>query len=162
MAKRRKLEAPSTDDLNRIESEFRRETAPRGPLTAPIAQIAADSAAAHDPRPADLRAEVARDKADAEVLRDAQGRGLVMAELSIDEIDADAMVRDRVVLDAAEMDELKGSISKTGLRLPIEVYELPEPEGALRYGLLSGYRRLKAVRDLRALNGRGPMTGSRR
>jgi len=152
MAKRRKLEAPSAEELNRIEEEFRRETS--GPLAkpaAPIAQVAADSAGAFDPRPAETRAEAARDRTDAERLRAAEGRGLVMLELPLDEIEADALVRDRTVLDADEMEELKLSIAKNGLRLPIEVFATPDDPRGFRYGLLSGYRRLRAYRDLKAL-----------
>lgn len=145
MAKRRKLEMPSTEDLNRIEAELGQGGAVRP--TAPIAQVAAESAGMLDSRSAETRAQAARDAADAEALRSAQGRGLVMLELPIDQIDADALVRDRVVLDAEEMKELQRSISQNGLRLPIEVFTRAG-EG---YGLLSGYRRLKAVRDLHAM-----------
>ncbi|TCS62793.1 ParB family chromosome partitioning protein [Primorskyibacter sedentarius] len=150
MAKRRKLEAPSPEDLTRIEEELLlKPGAARG--GAPIAQVAADSAGAFDPRPAEQRAEAAKNRVDAERLRDAEGRGLVMFEVPLDEIDADALVRDRVVLDVEEMEELKASIAKGGLRLPIEIFELKEEGRGFRYGLLSGYRRLKAFRDLHAL-----------
>lgn len=149
MAKRRSLEVPSSDDLQRLEEEFRRETVPPRRGIAPIAEIAAESAAAFDPRPAEVRAEAARNRADAEALREARGRGLVMLDLSLDEIEADALVRDRVVIDAEELEELKSSIARNGLRLPIEVFAR-EGEGA-PYGLLSGYRRLMAVRALRDL-----------
>lgn len=44
--------------------------------------------------------------------------------------------------------ELKGSIAARGLRLPIEVFELATPKGDQRFGLLSGYRRLAAVKAL--------------
>ncbi|MCR8550654.1 ParB N-terminal domain-containing protein [Salipiger sp. P9] len=148
MAKRRKLEAPSAEELSRIEAELTEGTPPR----APIAQVAGEAARAHDPRPAALREAAARDRADAETLRAARDRGLVMLELPVAEIDADALVRDRVVMDAAELDELKGSIAKGGLRLPVEVFETGAAEGP-RYGLLSGYRRLRAFRDLHAMTG---------
>mgnify|MGYP000610259943 FL=1 len=39
MAKRRKLEAPSADDLTRLEAEFQRDTPLKGPMSAPIAQV---------------------------------------------------------------------------------------------------------------------------
>ena len=146
MAKRRKLEAPSADDLSKIEQEFQRDTV-RGPMSAPIAQVAADSAGHHDPRSPEERAGAARDKADAERLRDAEGRGLVILELPLSHIRRDALVRDRVVLDAEELDELKNSIAKGGLRLPIEVFETPEDK-EYPYGLLSGYRRLIAMQQL--------------
>lgn len=151
MAKRRKLEAPSAEDLSRIEAELSEGGPARLSPAAPIAQVAAESAGAFDPRPAEIRAATARDRADAERLRDAEGRGLVMLELPVDDIDADALVRDRMVLDVEEMGELKKSIAKGGLRLPIEVF--PSAEGADKpYGLLSGYRRLQAMRELRSVS----------
>ena len=150
MAKRRKLEAPSADEMNRIEAEISGGVGRRN-TSAPIAQVAAESAGAYDPRSAGARAVDARDRTDAERLREAQGKGLVILEIPIDEINADALVRDRVVLNAEEMDELRQSIENGGLRLPIEVFE--PGEGPHRYGLLSGYRRLKAIRDLRTQSG---------
>ncbi|MBP0484952.1 ParB/RepB/Spo0J family partition protein [Sagittula salina] len=145
MAKRRKLEAPSAEDLSRIEEEFRRETS-KGIVNAPIAQVAAETAALHETRSAQDRAAAAKDRSDAERLRAAEKGGLVMLEVPLSEIRRDAIVRDRVVIDAAELEELKLSIMKTGLRLPIEVF--PLEEGAFRYGLLSGYRRLMAMQQL--------------
>lgn len=152
MAKRRKLETPSAEDLSRIEAELAKGAGPRRSQAAPIAQVAAESAGAFDPRPAETRAVDARDRADAARLRDAEGRGLVLLEVPVEEIDADALVRDRLVLDAEEMEELKASIAKGGMRLPVEIFRAPEG-GAHRYGLLSGYRRLKVVCDLKALTG---------
>lgn len=151
MAKRRKLEAPSVEDLNRIEDEFRRETSQKGaPGTmAPIAQVAADSAALSEAAAPELRASHARNAADAQRLAEAQADGRLMADLPLDEIDADAMIRDRIDLDEDEMMELRQSIAVSGLRLPVEVFALPAPrkDGA-RYALVSGYRRYKAVQAL--------------
>ncbi len=82
-------------------AEFRSETpAKAGGLVAPIAQIAADSAAAQDPRSASDRAARARAEADAERLRQAEDQGLVIRELPLEDIEADAMVRDRMTLNA--------------------------------------------------------------
>ncbi|QUS37066.1 ParB/RepB/Spo0J family partition protein [Falsirhodobacter algicola] len=153
MAKRRKLEAPSSDDLERFEAEFRRETPPRMPLAAPISQIAADSARAHDPRSAAERAEAARDRADAERFRNADMQGLILQDIPLDAIEADAIVRDRLVLDAEDMAELQQSIATQGMRLPIEVFRTENPQKP--YGLISGYRRLRAVQNLRAMRGQG-------
>ncbi|MGR3378878.1 ParB/RepB/Spo0J family partition protein [Salipiger abyssi] len=152
MAKRRKLEAPSAEELGRLEAEYTRDTQGRGLMSAPIAQVAAESAGLHDPRPAEARAELARDRSDAERMRDAEGRGLVMIEVPLEQIDADALVRDRVVMDPEEMEELKASIAKNGLRMPVELFETPADPRGFRFGLLSGYRRLKAFRDLQALS----------
>ena len=155
MAKRRRLETPSIADLNRIEAEFRSETAERPALArpmAPIAQVAAEAAADARTESADARAARAQAEADAARLHDAEAQGLLMVELPLAEIDEGAMVRDRMVLNGEDMEELRLSIAANGLRLPIEVFELDRTagaaEGAPRYGLLSGYRRLQAMRGL--------------
>lgn len=155
MVKRRRLEAPSTDDLTRIEAEFRSETFDRAASVrgiAPIAQVAADSASQFQPDGADSRAARARAEADAARLHAAQDSGLLMVDLPLEQIDEDAMIRDRMTMGEAEMLELRQSIASHGLRLPIEVFAL-EQEGRAgqRYGLLSGYRRLLATRGLRDL-----------
>lgn len=155
MAKRRKVTAPSADDLDKIEAEFRRETLNRPNAgLAPIAQVSAETAQSAPVLPADQRAEIARDQADAETLREAETDGRLIVEIPLDQIKPDAMVRDRTVMDKAELDELRASISLHGMRLPIEVFEIADAEeGTPKYGLLSGYRRLWAVRELAASTG---------
>ncbi|SLN69580.1 Nucleoid occlusion protein [Roseovarius albus] len=154
MAKRRKLTAPSAEDLTKIEDEFRRETSGRGMLgvggtVPPIAQVAAETAAMTETVPSEQRAENARNAAQAQELEQAQADGRLMTDLPLSEIDADAMIRDRIDLDEAELMELRLSIAANGLRLPVEVFELKEPtaKGA-RYALVSGYRRYRAVQAL--------------
>lgn len=151
MAKRRKLEAPSADDLSALEAEFRRETAPKGPLSAPIAQVAADTAQAADHRSAEEKAEIARNRSDAERLREAEEAGRLILEIPLAEIDEGALIRDRMSMDGGDLEELKRSIASHGLRLPIEVFERQDPGSGKRYGLLSGYRRFVAVQGLRDL-----------
>ena len=155
MAKRRQLEAPSAETLKEIEAGFARETL-RDPLgmTLPIAAIAGEAAALVALGSPDDRAAAARDRRDAERLRDAEARGLLVLDLPLGEIAADELTRDRMTLDAEEMEELKTSIAAHGLRMPVEVFELVEPRDGMRYGLLSGYRRLAAVRALYAATGR--------
>lgn len=157
MAKRRRLETPSSDDLDRIEQQFRSETSGRAGGVrglAPIAQVAAESAAETHPEGAEARAERARIEADAARLRAAQDQGLLMVELPLEQIDEAAMIRDRMTMSEEAITELRESIAAHGLRLPIEVFELEQPgrDGA-RYGLLSGYRRYLAVRGLLDLTG---------
>ena len=74
-------------------------------------------------------------------------------------IDADALPRDRTTLEPAAMAELQTSIATEGLRQPIEVWRLstPTPEGHL-YGLISGLRRLTAMRTLASLRRDGSIT----
>ena len=150
MAKRRKLTAPSAEDLQAIDAEFRSETPARTNRTsAPIAQVAADSAQFGHAENVQSRL----DKLDAERLREAEKNGLIVTEIPTDKITTDAMVRDRTVLSEEEMLELRLSIAANGLRLPIEVYA--DGQG---YSLLSGYRRLMAMRGLAELNGDGKYT----
>ncbi len=151
MAKRRKLEAPSADDMTRIEEEFRRETPARS--AAPIAQVAADTAEAYQTGTTEERAARARDSAEAQKFRDADAAGLLIFEIPIDEIEPLSMQRDRTVLDQEAMDELEHSINANGLRMPIEVYALKASPSGRKYGLLSGYRRLIAQQNLYARSG---------
>lgn len=151
MVKRRRLETPSSDDLNRIEKQFRSETSERPtPLRgiAPIAQVAADSASQSQLGSAEMRAARARTEADAATLHRAQEQGLLMIELPVDQIAEGALIRDRMVMSEEAIQELRLSIAAHGLRLPIEVFRMEDSEGSPRYGLLSGYRRLLAVRGL--------------
>ncbi|GHF54401.1 ParB/RepB/Spo0J family partition protein [Seohaeicola zhoushanensis] len=68
--------------------------------------------------------------------------------IPLDQIDPHALLRDRSLLDAEAFEELKRSIAATGLRQPIEVFATGNT-----FGLLSGYRRLAAVRALHDLTG---------
>lgn len=142
MAKRRKLAAPSAADLEEIEDRFRRETL-NAPAVAPIAQVAREVAREAEVLGADTRAKLA----EAEAFKEARDKGLVLREIPIDRIRADELVRDRAVISRGELDELRASIVKNGLRLPIEVYPLAEPTEQYEYGLISGYRRLLAFRE---------------
>ncbi len=143
MAKRRKLEAPSAEDMGRIEEEFRRET-PAKPASAPIAQVAADVAGQYQSGTPEMR----RDEAQAAAYRAAEGQGRLIKEIPLAEIEAMSMQRDRTVMDTEALEELEHSLNEHGLRLPVEVYELKEPRAGKRYGLLSGYRRLIAQQNL--------------
>ncbi len=141
MAKRTRLTAPSTEELAALDAEFRSENPVRpNPATAPIASVAAESAALSGTVPAQQRL----DQLDADALRQARSEGRLIEELPINQIETSQMVRDRVVLDDEALEELATSIADNGLRLPIEVYA---GEGGT-YHLLSGYRRLEAVRRL--------------
>jgi len=142
MAKRRKLETPSAEDLSKLAAEIDGASAEgaRSVKSAPISQIAAEAAGALDPRPSGDRTASAQ-------LKRAEEQGLLIREVALDEIEAEALVRDRVVLDAVALEELRASIERNGLRLPVEIYA--NVAGAARpYALLSGYRRLVAVRQL--------------
>jgi ParB family chromosome partitioning protein len=159
MAKRRKLTAPTAEDLAELEQGFaaKPSAASAVAMMPPIAQVAAEAAALTPMVTPEMRTEAARDKRDAERLRQAEAEGLVMLDIAAEQIVAEELTRDRMELDAEAMGELKASIRLSGLRLPIEVFELVDapPEGP-RYGLLSGFRRLAAVKALAQEDGTGP------
>ena len=78
--------------------------------------------------------------------------------IALAEIDDAALTRDRNGLDEAALTELRLSIAASGLRMPIELFELSEPRVSSsgqphRYGLLSGLRRLHAYQALHELTG---------
>jgi len=154
MAKRRKISAPSAEDLNRIEEEFRRETLgkPNSGM-APIAQVSAEAASAMPVTSAQDRIAQAQDTADAKRYREAASDGRVIQSVPVEAIQADALVRDRMRIDPQEMAELKASIAAHGLRLPVEIFA--RREGRTAYALLSGYRRLRAYQELFSETGDG-------
>lgn len=101
----------------------------------PIAQVAGQAAmqAALD----DLAADVTRTRLE----------GRIIEKLPIAEIDAAYLVRDRQMIDTDEMEALITSIRSRGQQMPIEVVDKGagrEP----RYGLISGWRRLEALRRI--------------
>lgn len=71
-----------------------------------------------------------------------------LTDIPTDQIDASALPRDRGIHDGEAQHELEMSILSGGLRQPIEVWQLSEPRDQHRYGLISGFRRLTAVRAL--------------
>ena len=108
--------------------------------TPPIAQVAGEAASS---------AALARLSDEMERLR-AEGR--LILEIPRDQIAPDHLSRDRVAIDAEEMRTLAKSIYNHGQRSPIEVTALPEG-AAHPYGLISGWRRLQALADLRVQTG---------
>lgn len=152
---RRRLETPSLEHIASLEAsltsaiEQALAAKPAGAerlgerlgsgLTPPIAQIVDDTA----------RAASARDARDAQSWRDAGAEGRIVTLLALDQIDETHMMRDRMVVIAEDLDELRQSVQTNGLRLPIEVL----PMGPGRYGLISGWRRLAVYRQLLAEEG---------
>lgn len=138
MAKRRRLTPARQGYLNPGG-----ETPPRGPLSAaPIAQVAGEASASA------ALSELS------EALRTARAEGRMIETLPLDDIDETHLVRDRMVQDADEMAALMASLQARGQQTPIEVVALPDPgkDGA-RHGLISGWRRLTALRRLHMRTG---------
>ncbi len=147
MAKRRRLIAPDSSELEELEAGFaaKPSVSPFETKSAPppIAQVAAEAATLGGLASVTDRVALAQDQGDAARWRDAQEAGLVAEMLPLDQIDADFIRRDRMVEDEEAMAELLESLRVHGLRTPIEVTQ--DGDG---YGLISGFRRLDAFRRL--------------
>jgi ParB family chromosome partitioning protein len=98
----------------------------------PIADVA------HDAASTNALAEVAQ------TLTDARNEGRLIQRLPLHLIVAEHLVRDRIAADPEEMGVLKGSIRQRGQQTAIEVVALEDG----RFGLISGWRRFGALRDL--------------
>jgi ParB-like chromosome segregation protein Spo0J len=143
MAKRRRLDPLPQTGASLAETETVSGLAApfATPRRAPIADMAGEASAT-----AALR-EVS------ETLTRARAEGLLIERLPLEAVEADYLVRDRIATDAEEMAALVASIRARGQQTAIEVVDL----GQGRYGLISGWRRLAALREL-AESGAGPDT----
>ena len=114
------------------------QEAPTPRAAGPIARVAAEAAGA------------AALEEMAETLRHARESGRLVLDVGLDAIAPDHLVRDRLSAEDADMEALRESIRAHGQRTPVEVTPL---QGALPYGLISGWRRLAALRALYAETG---------
>ena len=146
MARRRRL----TDAAPRPPAETgapeTKSALPGGPADLPRARA---------PIAADVEMAVTR-AALVEVTRsmeEARASGRLLLEVPLDEVVDDHLTRDRLASgiagDDAEMAALVSSLRARGQQTPIEVVMLRDG----RYGLISGWRRLTALRQLRAETG---------
>ena len=85
-----------------------------------------------------------------QVLHQARARGLMIEEIALEQIDETHLVRDRITQDEDEMEALMGSLRARGQQTPIEVVPLQGRIDGKRWGLISGWRRLSALRRLYA------------
>ncbi|MGB0901449.1 ParB/RepB/Spo0J family partition protein [Halocynthiibacter sp.] len=143
MARRRRLVAPDENTLNALEDGFATKPLETKSMVPPIAQVAGEAAALAAMEQVTDRAALARTEADAEKYYAAQTAGLVAEHIALDDIDETHIRRDRMQENADEMAELEASLLAHGLRSPIEVVKIEEG-----YGLISGFRRLKAFKKL--------------
>ncbi len=127
MARRKRLSSARPDFLSSGD-----EAAPLRAAPAPIAGIAGD--AARNAAAAEL----------AQALTEARETGRMVIELPLAAIDAAYLVRDRLGVDEEEMAALVASLAARGQQVPIEVADL----GGDRYGLISGWRRIEALRRM--------------
>ncbi|MEO0664110.1 MAG: ParB N-terminal domain-containing protein [Pseudomonadota bacterium] len=140
MAKRKRLGAP---DMARIASA---ETPAMALTDAPLGQVPPQALQRRAPI-ADVAGQAALtdalERVSGELLA-AKSEGRMIIKLPLEEIDEAHILRDRAHVDPAEMEVLKASLAARGQQTPIEVVQL-RPD---RYGLISGWRRLTALRAL--------------
>ncbi|MCP4212351.1 MAG: ParB N-terminal domain-containing protein, partial [Halieaceae bacterium] len=105
---------------------------PRQMHSAPIADVAGEAST-----------RAALDEV-SETLTRARSEGRLVIPVSLDQIDHDYLVRDRVAVDDEEMEVLINSLRARGQQAPIEV----APLEAGRFGLISGWRRCTALKRL--------------
>lgn len=83
-------------------------------------------------------------------LESARADGRLLLKLRLNQIDTGYLVRDRIAFDAEEMEALVESLRRRGQQTAIEVTDLGEANAAGRWGLISGWRRVTALRQLGA------------
>ena len=131
MAKRKRLTPPNPSYLD-TPPALETKSMFSAPRSAPIADVARDASS------------TAALNEMAESLARARDEGRMVVALPLDEIVMDHLVRDRLVVDAAEMQALKTSLRSRGQQTPIEVMQLEDG----RYGLISGWRRCQALSEI--------------
>ncbi len=149
MAKRKRLTPPRIETVEKpfgaapetksMFPTYRDGWEGAGPATsrAPIAAVAGDAATV-----------AALDEL-ADTMARARSEGRMILALPLDTIDAGHLIRDRIAVDPTEMTTLRDSLLRRGQQAPIEVTSL----GGGRYGLISGWRRLEALKMLRSDTG---------
>lgn len=128
MAKRRRLEGPIAGPAEM------RESTPRAASAPPIASVAGQSAT------------IAAAESVMAAMTAAREGGLLAEAVPVDAITTDHLVRDRVMVEDEDMAALRVSLAEHGQRTPIELVAT----GPGTYGLISGWRRLAAIRALGA------------
>ncbi|ARE42545.1 Plasmid replication protein RepB (plasmid) [Rhodovulum sp. P5] len=106
---------------------------------------------------ADVSGDAATRAALEEVSREltsARAEGRFVMRLPLEAVEAGHLVRDRIAMDEDDLTTLMESLKARGQQMPIEVVDL----GAGRYGLISGWRRLTALKRLHAETGEDRFT----
>lgn len=135
MAKRKRLTPAQPGFLGTAQTAPETKSMPTG-ISAPIAQVAGEASTTA------ALAEVSR------ALADARAEGRMLELLDLDVIDERHLVRDRLEQNEEEMTSLVESLRARGQQMPIEVVTLPDPAGGRTHGLISGWRRLTALKRL--------------
>ena len=133
MAKRRRLTPAQPTYLSTVPAASGQPALRAGiGSPPPIAQVAGETSALAALREVSGTLDAAR----------ADGR--LLLRLPLEAVEADYLVRDRLVADEEELGHLMASIAEHGQRSPVEVAELAPG----RYGLISGWRRVTALARL--------------
>lgn len=133
MARRKRLTPPRSDYLDQTGSG----PLAQGPLSAPpLAQVAGEAASS-----------AALEELSEEMTR-ARAEGRFIEALPLDAVDAAYLVRDRIGVSDEEQSALIDSLRNRGQQTAIEVVDLGAGRPGGRYGLISGWRRLMALRHL--------------
>ncbi len=141
MAKRRRLSPVerdwAADEALTARIEPKPALVPGLMAAAPIARVAGDAAT------------TAAFEAVSDELRRARVEGRLVQALPLGTVQDDYLVRDRILAEDEDLAALMASLRARGQQTPIDVVDL----GAGRYGLISGWRRLSALRLLAAETG---------
>lgn len=131
----------------------RKRLAPAKPRDLEAGPLETKSMPGLSPHPAPPIARVAAEASStaalqelSETLRRARAEGRMITPLPLSQIDESYLVRDRVPVDDEDMAALRASLKARGQQTPIEVVDLGEE----RFGLISGWRRLQALRTIGA------------
>ncbi len=108
---------------------------------APIAEIAGDAAA---------RAALSEIS---EAMETARAEGRLIQALPLDAVEAGHLLRDRIPVEDEDSAALVESLRARGQQVPIEVRDMGPEHPGQRYGLISGWRRLMALRKLHGETG---------
>lgn len=144
MAKRKRLAPAQPRDLDApLETKSITGLSPHP--APPIASVAGDAST------------VAALEELSETLRLARAEGRMITAIPLPEIVEDYLVRDRIAVDDDDMEALRTSLKARGQQTPIEVVEF---DGG-RFGLISGWRRLQALRAIGAKTAKAIITAPR-
>jgi ParB family chromosome partitioning protein len=142
----------------------RKRLSPAQPRDLDAQPLETKSIAGLSPHPAPPIASVAGDAATtaaleelSETLRRARAEGRMITPLPLAQIAENHLVRDRIAVDDEDMEALRISLKARGQQTPIEVVDL----GNERFGLISGWRRLQALRAIGAESAKAIITAPR-
>ena len=135
----------------------RRRLDPTSPMDVALAKQAGETVRAAPPPIAQVTGEAATVAAAQNALGEverARTEGRLVITVALDEIAIDHLVRDRMGAGDEDMEALRESIRAHGQRTPIEVVETKDG-----YGLISGWRRLAALKALHSETGEARYAG---